>query len=465
VISNFGTWLQNTAQVLIAYRLTGSPFMVGVVVSAQFAGTLLLSPWAAVLADRIGSRRTLIGAQCVSALTACWMAWQYHEHALGEWSLVAGALVLGLAFSLALPVQTALVPSLVPPSDAQAALAMNAVSYNAGRALAPALGVLVIAFAGPDLIFFLNAASFAVFVFILNGLDLKLDGESLQGHAEAERRERRRARVIDGLSAARYNRRILLLLAIVAAVTLADDPILVLSPGLAHTSLRVSSSWAGYFIAALGWGTVLGSVPPSARKQFKDPSEASRRAAWSLLWLAIFMVVFTSGLAAPVCLIAALAAGAAALFTGASTQALIVGTNPSTAASVAGLWAIAWAGTKPIASLLDGFLASHIGIWPTGIALALPAALLAFGELAMSDTAKQKFKHWSFSGHLQTSRLPDWITSRLIIFLRCLELGPSGVDRRASNDRAFDLALEAEAHPRDHERPRGAASLLFEWLR
>ena len=47
VISNFGTWLQNTAQVVLAYQLTHSVFWVGLVTCAQFTSPLLLGPWAA----------------------------------------------------------------------------------------------------------------------------------------------------------------------------------------------------------------------------------------------------------------------------------------------------------------------------------------------------------------------------------------------------------------------------------
>ena len=40
-------------------------------------------------------------------------------------------------------------------------------------------------------------------------------------------------------------------------------------------------------------------------------------------------------------------------------------------------WAVAWAGSKPIASLADGSLAGVIGVRPTGILLAVPALLPA----------------------------------------------------------------------------------------
>jgi MFS family permease len=407
--SNVGTWLQSTAQVLLAYQLTHSAYTVGLVVSAQFAGMLLLSPWAPVLADRIGSKTTLIGTQIASAVIAGWMAWSYHHHVLGEHALVLGALGLGLAFSLALPVQTAMVPALVDSEDTEAAMAMNSVSYNSGRALAPALCVLVLAFIGPDWIFGFNAASFAIFAIVLSRLkpDVK-DKDQLERSAEDVPEQQRRVHVLDGIRAALRYRRILLMLAIVAAVTLADDPILVLSPGLAQATLHVSGNWAGYFIAALGWGTVLGSLPPTARRTTANPSHASRRAAWSLLALGASVVMFAVGFGPWASLCFAFTAGAAALFTGAATQAVIVGQYPKNAASIAGLWAIAWAGTKPVASLLDGWLASHVGILITSIILACPAMALALCEIMLSDKIKKRIKGWSPAGCL-TRGHPAWI--------------------------------------------------------
>jgi MFS family permease len=390
--SNLGTWLQNTAQVLLAYQITHSVFAVGLVVSAQFAGILVLSPWAAVIADRLGSRLMLIGTQVVSAGIAGWMAWSYHLHMLDERLLVVGALGLGLAFSLALPLQTALVPTLVESADTEAAMAMNSVSYNSGRALAPALCVLVLAFIGPDWIFGLNAGSFAIFAVVLARLNFAACGKPSSARPDGHVHEPpRRTRATDGFKTVLEHRRLLLLLAIVAAVTLADDPILVLSPALVHATLHASSDWAGYFIAALGWGSVLGSLPPTSRRVI-DSRRLSKRAAYSLLVLGISVVVFSAGWSIEISLIAAFVAGAAALFTGAAAQTLIVGNHKNVATSVAALWAIAWAGTKPLASLLDGWLASDFGIWKTGITLAFPAIILALCEVGLPEKRKQRIK-------------------------------------------------------------------------
>jgi MFS family permease len=70
VISDLGTWLQNTAQVLLAYQISHSVLIVGLVTCAQFSSPLVLSPFAGVFADRFGGRRTLLITQVVSGLVA-----------------------------------------------------------------------------------------------------------------------------------------------------------------------------------------------------------------------------------------------------------------------------------------------------------------------------------------------------------------------------------------------------------
>lgn len=364
LVSNLGTWLQTTAQMLLAYQLTHSPFAVGVVTSAQFAGFLLIGPWAATLAERIGSKRVLIGSQVLSAAIAGTLAGLQLSGSLTESQLTLGALGMGLAFAFALPVQTAMVPSLVPEEETKAAMAMNSVSYNAGRTLAPVFCVAVIANIGAGWAFALNAISFVIFAVTI--VAVRPVSAATQG---------RRANDWLGLRIAVWRPRILLLLAMVAAVTAADDPVLVLGPALARHALAVSSIWPAYFLSALGLGTVLGALVPT------KPSTA-RRAAIPLLALAISVIIFAAGINVWLTLLAAIAAGVAGLLTGAATQALLLKTaGPRQATQVMALWAIAWAGSKPLASLADGWLASHVGLLRAGMVLTAPAIIVALLEL------------------------------------------------------------------------------------
>jgi predicted MFS family arabinose efflux permease len=379
LVSNVGTWFQNTAQVLLAYQLTHSVFIVGLVTCAQFSGSLLLGPWAAVVAGRIGGKRMLICTQVLSALVAGTIAYLEWTGHLGELPLVAGALSVGVLFAFALPIQTALVPKLVPEADSEAAVTMNSVSYNAGRAVAPAICVVVIITIGFAWAFAFNAISFLMFAAFLTRVLPRPSGTRV---------ERTRAR--EGLVEALMRPRIMLILAMVAAVTLADDPILTLGPALAHHLPGASNNWAGYFLSALGCGTIAGSLWPPRKARRLSNSYSSRRAAWSLLLLAVAIAVFASGVSRWLSLMAAFGAGVAALLTGAVTQTQLMRQQPQRIASVMALWAIAWAGTKPLASLLDGSLASAFGRgWAVAV-LILPAVALALAEICLTRAQAQR---------------------------------------------------------------------------
>lgn len=384
LISNLGTWMQTTAQVVLVYQLTRSVFAVGVVTCAQFAGSLFLGPWAAVVASRVGGRRMLIATQLASAVVAGVLAALEAIGALGELGLILGALATGLLFTFALPVQTALVPRLVPESqrDTEAAMAMNSVSYNSGRALAPALCVAVIVTIGFKWAFALNAISFVIFAAALARVRPRDFGKAAHP-----------ARVRDGGRAALETPRIMLLLAMVAAVTLADDPVLILGPALARQVLHGSTNLPGFFLSALGAGTVLGSLWPTRGPKSLDRSWTSRRAAAWLLVLVVAIVVFSIGVSTRVCLLAAFVAGVAALQTGALTQTQLVRLRPEFAASVMALWAICWAGTKPLASIGDGLLASHVRhLWIAGALLCAPALGLAAAEILLPQKAKDRIR-------------------------------------------------------------------------
>ena len=405
--SNLGTWLQNTAQVLLAYQLTRSVFAVGVMISAQFAGSLFLGPWAAVLADRIGGRRMLIVIQVFSAAVAGFIALLQARGQLNEHFLLIGALGLGLAFTFALPVQTALISRLTPSADTEAAMAMNSVSYNAGRALAPAICIAVVTVIGFAWAFALNAISFVIFALILAALRRQTSPQAGPGR---DKQRRHPARARDGIAIALQKPRILLLLLMVATVTIADDPVLVLGPAMAHNVLGASKDWAGYFLSALGLGAVLGSLWPIKKPSAPDTAETldagakktSRRAAKCLLFLSISMIAFASGVTVWMSAVAAFAAGVAALLTGAIIQTWLVRQDSVNTASVMALWAIAWAGTKPLASLADGWLANALNVRAAGLLLALPALLLALAEIYLSDATKEKFKAFA-KRHLSTA--------------------------------------------------------------
>ncbi len=377
LVSNLGTWVQNTAQLLLAYKITHSVFAVGLITCAQFSGFLIIGPWAGNLANFIGRKRVLISTQALSFAVASIMAILILAARLTESELVVGAIGTGLAMTFALPVQNTMVSALVPKEDTKAALTMNSVSYNGGRTLAPVLYLVVLANIGAGWAFALNAISFLVFTIVIFLVYPRMT------------RQAKPERAWSGVHIAIRRPRILLLLTMVAAVTVADDPVLVLGPSIAH-KMHVTSQLPAYFLSALGLGTVLGALVQRSR-----PSTA-RRTAIPLAVLAISVVIFAAGVSLWVSIAAAVAAGVAGLLTGASAQTLLLQqAGPQNATQVMALWAVAWAGSKPIASVADGWLASHMSTTKTAMILGAPALIVAVLEIFPKSWYKRILKKFA----------------------------------------------------------------------
>src|SRR4030095_14028085 len=68
IVSLVGTWITTTATSWLVYRLTGSPFLLGVVGFAGQVPAFLLGPFAGIFVDRWDRHRLLVVTQTVSML-------------------------------------------------------------------------------------------------------------------------------------------------------------------------------------------------------------------------------------------------------------------------------------------------------------------------------------------------------------------------------------------------------------
>ena len=138
------------------------------------------------------------------------------------------AIASGLAFTFALPARNVTVRRLVPQRDIEPAFAIDSVSYNLGRAVAPPLSVLLVTTLGFGWAFAANAVSFIVFALCLM---LASRGRAVD---VADSMKWKRSGLKDGFVIACCDWQIAIPLLMVAAVTVADDPVLVLGPALAR---------------------------------------------------------------------------------------------------------------------------------------------------------------------------------------------------------------------------------------
>jgi MFS family permease len=367
--SNSGTWFQNIAQVLLVYRLTGSPFLVGVVNFSQFAAVLFLAPVAGTAADRFDRRRLVIVMQILAAGLAATLAVMAAVGQPSAYAVIAIALALGVTTALSTPALQAIVPSLVSRAELPAAIALNAVTYNLSRALGPIAGVFVIARWNIPTALAINALSYVALIFAM------LTVTPLTAQITPSERPRLR----DSARMVRARSELWIPLVVVGLVSLTADPVNTLTPSFATDVYSRPDTFTGFLVGAFGSGAVLAAVLVTGRWH---PSQ--RLLVVTLGLLALGIGAFALSTTALIGVVGLFVGGFGYLSSvSAATSLLQLDLADEHRGRTMGLWSVSFHGARPIASLVDGTIAATIGIRAAGLTMALPALAGCLGLAAL----------------------------------------------------------------------------------
>lgn len=167
VVSYTGTWMQNVGAGWLMTQLTTSPLMVSLVQAAVAVPVFIAVLPAGALADMVDRRRLLLFTQGWMIVAAATLGILTLFHAVSPWMLLAFTFLMGFGAVMNDPAWQAITPEVVSPAQHASAVALNSAGFNVARAVGPALGGIVVAFAGSGWSFLLNAVSFLGVVYFL----------------------------------------------------------------------------------------------------------------------------------------------------------------------------------------------------------------------------------------------------------------------------------------------------------
>src|SRR5215475_14204004 len=172
IISNTGSWMQDTAGTWLMTALTTSPWLIALMQTAATLPVLLFGLPAGAMADIFDRRRLLlfwaawmlVAAALLSGLTLT--AW------IGPCLLLVLTCLLNVGAAMNGPTWQAIVPELVPREQLPVAIALNSAGFNLARAIGPALGGLTVAaftsvWLGSGVVFSINALSFIAVLVVI----------------------------------------------------------------------------------------------------------------------------------------------------------------------------------------------------------------------------------------------------------------------------------------------------------
>jgi MFS family permease len=155
--SSMGVWMQRLAQDWLVLQLTGSPAAVGVAVALQFLPMLIVGPLSGLLVDIFPKRRVMMVCQSVIVLLALGLAAWDATGGITVWIVYVSCMALGVTSAIDGPARQVFVNEVVGDAGLRPAIGLNNAIGQLGAMAGPALGGVVIAYAGTAAAFASNA--------------------------------------------------------------------------------------------------------------------------------------------------------------------------------------------------------------------------------------------------------------------------------------------------------------------
>jgi MFS family permease len=368
-ISLVGTWMQQTAQSWLVYRLTGSSLSLGLVGFAGQFPVFLLAIFGGVMADRMNRRSVLVGTQAASLLQAVLLAWLTLAGHIQVWQVMVLASFLGVVNAVDIPTRQSFIVELVGKEDLHNAIALNSSMFNSARILGPSVAGVLLAAVGEGWCFGLNALSFlAVIVCLLR--------MGVPARPAPEKRGSLVEHLREGFGYAWRTREVRTILLLLAVSSVIGMSYVVLMPVFAEEVLHSGPRGLGMLMAATGCGSLCGALLLAARAESRG---IGRFAYFGMLCFGASLVLFAQSRFFWLSALLLVPVGFSMIVSMAAANTMLQTLCPDELRGrVMALYSMVFMGMAPFGALLSGSLAHLIGA-PATVTAGGVACILVLG--------------------------------------------------------------------------------------
>ncbi len=160
LISVAGSQMQIWALFWHIRDLTEQPIALGGIGAARILPVIVFALIGGAVADGYNRRKVLFITQSASALIAVALGLLTQTGQITIWYIYGLTALQAVALAFDLPARQALVPNLVPSRDLPNAFSLTSIAFQTGSIVGPALSGLVIAFAGLESVYLINAGTY-----------------------------------------------------------------------------------------------------------------------------------------------------------------------------------------------------------------------------------------------------------------------------------------------------------------
>jgi MFS family permease len=258
-LSLIGTWMTQVAMSWLVYRLTDSPWLLGIVGFSGQIPAFFLMPFAGVWVDRWDRHRVLKVTQALAMLQSLSLAALALSGRIQVSHIMFLAVFQGVINSFDMPARQSFVVEMIEDrADLANAIALNSTIFNGARLIGPSIAGAVIAVAGEGFCFLIDGLSYIPVIASLVLMRTRSSVPKIRQNVLSELRDG--WKYIAGFAPIRS------ILTLIASFSLVGFPYSVLLPVFASTVLHGGPHTLGFLTAASGVGALVSAITLALRK-------------------------------------------------------------------------------------------------------------------------------------------------------------------------------------------------------
>jgi|SRR5579872_2918575 len=362
-----GFWMQVVAVGWLAYRLSGSKTVLGVVSGLETLPALFFALYAGAIADRVDRKILVNATQIVFAGQAFALALLYYAHAMTLSRLFVLAAIGGIADAFFIPARSALIVDVVGADMLMNANALGSMMFNGARIVGPVLAGPLLARFGEGAVFLANGA--ACIAAALTMIPIRVETRL----AEPESKGSLLHDMLEGLTYVAKHPFLSRLCVTMAIYSILGMNYIVLMPAFARDVYHGDARVLGWLFAAMGCGALVSALAVAGSKG---------RQSWGTLFatalaLPVSQIVFSRAGDFRVALPLLAFVGFAVVAYWVRMNTLVqLSTDEAMLGRVMGLYTTIFMGLAPFGSIIAGSVADRFGA-PFAIASGCAVCVLA----------------------------------------------------------------------------------------
>jgi len=369
-ISLIGTWMQRTTMGWYVYRLTSSPFLLGLIVFFSQIPSVFIGPFAGVWADRHNRQTILKVTQFVALIQAVTLALLVLSGKMVILYIMGLSILSGITEAIDAPARQSFIIELIKKRTLLTnAIAMNSAMFNGARLIGPSFAGIIIALSNEGICFLINGISYLAVIISLFMIKVPIRKKVEKIHSTL-------INIKQGWHYSFKHLPIRFLIENVSVITFFGMSYAVLMPVFAKDILNGTSQTMGFLLSMAGVGALIGALYLASRKSING---LSRKMVYALTLFSLTLIGFSFSKSFSISLLLMLFIGFGMMFQMAASNTILQNVvADEMRGRVMSLHSMAFMSVAPFGSLFVGFMSKKIG---APYALAVCAIICLFWSI------------------------------------------------------------------------------------